>query len=613
MFKGLRWQILALVMAGVVFSMSFAVRLTTTPDPTPPPPATQTPSTQVAQATDQPSDAPSATQPVATPIPLPTQPPVSDQSVLALVSQDEIPTFVEGVVGQMQRLNPLFAHLNPVDRDITRLIFNGLTRINEYGEPVPDLAESWVISRDGIEYVLRLRDNVLWQDGTPFTAEDVLFTIALLADDDFTIDPELSGFWRTIEVQKIADNLLRFRLAQPLSSFLTKLTIGILPEHILRGTHVTDLAQHPFNLSPVGTGAYQLEAFRTLDGERVNIVDLRLSATYPQWATDHNHSIARLRFHLFDTFPQAVDALSQGIIHGLATQELIQRGDMLAVRNTQIYTTVSQRVGMLIFNWDEGEDRRFFTEQRVRVALQMGLNTRVPVESRLANRAIAADSPIAIGSWAYSPDLNLPNTDSGTARQMLQTANIVWERVAEIADDDDDNQEASAPFALSDIAFTILTPDLPALVSLAEEIAIQWSILGINVTVESVDTSTHERRLTSGEFDVAIVELPLGSDPDIYRYWHAGQYPDGLNYGAVIDDGLSELLERARRDANGINRIALYRQIQRRFIDRAIAIPLYYPLFTYVVHQNVNGVQLGFIGNKSDRFRTLHDWRFVTP
>jgi peptide/nickel transport system substrate-binding protein len=83
--------------------------------------------------------------------------------------------FAEGMVGSPQYLNPLLADNNPVDREITSLVFDGLTRY-ERGQLVPALAESWAISEDGRSVLFTLRDDVFWHDGEPFSSDDVAFT-----------------------------------------------------------------------------------------------------------------------------------------------------------------------------------------------------------------------------------------------------------------------------------------------------------------------------------------------------------------------------------------------------------------------------------------------------
>ncbi len=93
--------------------------------------------------------------------------------------------------------------------------------------------------------------------------------------------------------------------------------------------------------------------------------------------------------------------------------------------------------------------------------------------------------------------------------------------------------------------------------------------MNLNVTVDAVDQATYQPRLKAHDFDAALVEYSLGgsADPDVYDFWHEGQYPDGKNYGGVSDRRISELLEKARQDPFGINRVQDYQQFQRDFVD----------------------------------------------
>lgn len=580
MLRGFRWQFLALVMALALFVFSLITRLSD-------PPATPVTAPQI-------EPTPSLT-PESTPNPgVVIAPPVSG----------EIVTFREGLIGSVQRLNPLLADLNPVDRDITALIFEGLTRSNAYGEPEPALAESWVISSDGLDYIVRLRSDVLWQDGMPFTAADVLYTMSVLRSPDFPGAAEVGAFWRTVETEQLDERLIRFRLTQPLGSFLDKLRIGILPAHALQGTDAAALLSHPFNLSPIGTGPYQLEALRGSDG--IDTVDLRAAPVYRQRPEGQTgYSLDRLRFHLFNGFDQALNALSSGEIDGLAARNRYERAPLLNVARTaslSTHTTYEPTLGIIIFNWQRDEVR-FFREQRVRLGLETGMDRSSVIERALPNAAVQADSPLLPGSWAYAGELVWPAYDPTAARALLETANLR-------TDDDDATEEATAepsPYLLS---FNLLTPDDPALVGMMREIATQWAQLGINVTVIPADAPTYHSRLDSGDFDAALIELSLGgsADPDVYAFWHQGQYPDGKNYGGVDDRRISEVLERARQEASGINRMVYYDRFQRDFVERAIALPMYYPLYTYVTAAEVEGVQLGFIASPADRFMTIRNW-----
>jgi len=64
-------------------------------------------------------------------------------------------TYIEGIAGNPNAINPILCQSNPVDQDLAALIFTGLTRVSDTGEIVPDLAESWEITRDGTIYSIR--------------------------------------------------------------------------------------------------------------------------------------------------------------------------------------------------------------------------------------------------------------------------------------------------------------------------------------------------------------------------------------------------------------------------------------------------------------------------
>lgn len=589
MLRGFRWQLAALIVSILIFGATFVFRLS-----------------ERSQAELEPTPTPTtlALAPTAVPTEVIQPTIVAAEATPEIVGDPEViegvQTFREGVVGRVTRLNPILAAPGSPEADITSLIFEGLTRINEFGEAEGLLAESWIVSRDGLEYVFRLRQDVLWQDGTPFSADDVVYTLSSLGNRDFPGLSEVRNFWSTIEIEKLDTHLVRFRLAQPLSTFPVNLTIGLLPEHAMRGTTAAQLVTHPFNLTPIGTGQYQLEGLRSNNGTTIDAVDLRVAPVYRQRVEAQNRLFAmeRVRFQLYPTFEAATQALATGDIDGLAARHMNERRALLDVSGVNIHTAIEPTLGVLIYNWDE--DVRFFSEQRVRNALQVGLNRENPVISQLNNRAVVADSPLLFTSWAYAGGLTWPAPDPAEALTLLEQANVRSEPVPE-------GTEEAAPTE-SPLTFSILTVADASITAIAQQIASQWAQYNLTVTVESVPPEIYISRLEIGDFDAAIVELSLGADPDVYAYWHVGQYPDGLNYGGMADDRLSELLERARRETNGLNRVDLYRTFQRTFIERGVAIPLYHPLYTYAVRQTIEGVQLGFISTPSDRLRTLGRW-----
>jgi peptide/nickel transport system substrate-binding protein len=615
MLKGLRWPLLALLMASGLLILAWITRPENTPEPTPEP-ATAAP---LALSTPVPTSAPEAITPVSLPAAIPAAP----ENIL-----------VEALVGQIHKLNPLLATYNAVDRDITSLIFEGLTTTNDYGEIIPDLAKSWTVSQDGLEYLFELRDDVLWQDGLPFTAQDVVFTMNVMSDPRFPGAESLYKFWRTVEVDALSEHLIRFRLTQPLASFPDQLRIGIVPAHVLEGTPVEALGQHPFNLSPIGTGPYQIEALTSSQGQ-IDGIQLRVAPVYrqrPEGAV--GYQLDRVVFRTYPSAEAALDAYQQGEVNSISVVNPTDQAAAEQLPGLSLYTTIQPHVGALIYNW-KNDKVRFLRNPRVRLALAYAINRTELVNKHLAGQAIVADSPLLMTSWAYEAGLTWPGYDPEQAKALLDMSQAAFEAPSTEPTATPASEEGAAPemtatpetevtptataepeaAAPVERAITILTLDDPALIALANDIAASWAQVGFEADVKVVDAAKLQTRLQEGKFQAALVEFSFepSADPDPYVFWHQGQYGTGQNYGGMDDRRISEALEGARRDPNGINRVVYYHRFQELFAERAPALVLYYPLYIYAADSRLQGVQLGFLSTPSDRFRHIQDWTFTTP
>ncbi len=579
MLRGCRWQFLLFLLAGLSLAAGLVWRDFASSDP------------------DQQNNIPAPASTAADP----TQDTVPDTTPAINVADGGagIPTFREGLVGSLAHVNPLLAAPGSLEAEVAGLIYEGLTGLNSEGEPVPELAANVTVTSSGLEYVVTLRDDVLWQDGVPFTATDVKFTVSLLQARDFPADPAIVRFWRTVEVDVLAANVLRFRLSQPLGSFLDRLTLPVLPWHALQGTAPPQLLEHPFNWSPVGTGRWQLEALRHRENGELVQVDLRLAPTWRGRSEGTNIPAgSRLRLELFRDFEEALEALADGAVDGLAARTMQQQRATLALADQNTFHlafSTDQRVALLIFNWQR-EESVFLRDQRVRLALASSMDREAVVAQTLGNRAVIANSPLWPGAWAWTGDLDWPHEDLDAARWLLETA-----RAREVGDESGDSNA---------LAFRVLTFEDAELEAMLQAFAGQWARAGIEASVEALPEPAYWQALRDGDFDAALVEYSAGhsTDPDIYAFWHVGQYPDGLNFGGVDDRRLSELLERARREPWSINRAAMYQEMQETFAERVIAIPLYHPVVIYATGPAVGGMQLDRTGISANRFEGLEAW-----
>ena len=591
MFRSFRWQFIALIIAVALFTASAIHRISRQTDHS----VSVSSTPFIFAAASTPTKAPANTRDPIT---------ANDDPLEAEArSERSLPLYREGMFGSVQRLNPLLAHLNPNDNDISSLIFEGLFVTNEYGEVVPRLATELVISGDGLEYVVILREDVKWQDGINFDADDVVFTMSLLSDPEYTKFSPAGEFWQTVETQKLSDHLLRFRLAQPLGSFPRLLTIGMLPEHALRGTTVSKLVQHPFNLTPIGTGPYQLDSLQVSEGNVIDAVELALSPVFQERPQARDgYTLSRLRFQFYPDVDAALQAYASGEVNALAN--IAPRESLLSLPQSQILTQVNSSLFVLIFNWRD----RPFSDRKIRQALSLSLDVPSLTERQLGSSATYADSPYTPGSSVYSPNTNWTSYDLVQATTLLEAAGILEKE----DESDDSSEDESTPVPASESRFSLLVEDSTALIDLAREIAAQWTSIGLEFEIEAIDVSELTNRLETGRFDSAIVTQRIGADPDLFRFWHPAQIGKGQNFGAASNDEIAELLEKARREIYSTRRADFYRQLQEAFAEQVIAIPLYYPLYTYVLRDTIEGVQLGYVATPADRFRGIREWRPVT-
>ncbi len=177
----------------------------------------------------------------------------STYSVTTVLAPDRGGVYREGVAGNPKYLNPLLCDATDVDLDLCSLLYRGLTRIDKNGRVTPDLAEGWRIS-EGVDYVFRLKPDQYWHDGQQVTVDDVIFTVSVLQDPEVYSLPDLTSLWRSVQVEKIDDLQVRFRLTEPFTPFWTihpsvccRNTSGVMSQpRIWR--------RKPLNATPIGNG-----------------------------------------------------------------------------------------------------------------------------------------------------------------------------------------------------------------------------------------------------------------------------------------------------------------------------------------------------------------------
>ncbi len=505
-------------------------------------------------------------------------------------------TYYEALVGQPARFNPLLDALNRVDRDVDRLIYCGLIRFDSQGLPQGDLAESWGISQDGTIYNFALRSGVTWHDGHPVTAEDVAFTVDLLRNPALPIPADVRSFWSEVEVTPLGDGrTVQFKLPEAFAPFLDYLTFGVLPKHIWGEMAPEEIPQAALNLQPVGCGPYRFDHLIVKEG-RITGVVLQANEDYYLGRP----FIDEVTFRYYGSPQAALKAYQDGEVLGIDRITTDILNPALAEPHLNFYTARLPRMTLILFNLQNPEVA-FFQDLAVRQALYQGLNREWMVGHILHGQALLANGPIFPGTWAYDEDLPEVTYDPEGAIKILREAGYTFP---------EEGAQARAKDDLS-LSFTLVYPDDPTHQALAEAIQEDWAALGVQVTLTPV---AYERLISDylepREYQAALVDLDLSRtpDPDPYPFWHQAMITGGQNYSMWDDRRASEYLEQARTTPDIAKRAQLYRNFQIYFTRQWPALPLFYPLYTYAVDDQVKGIRLGPVFDLSDRFRNIHKW-----
>lgn len=538
--------------------------------------------------------------------PSPTSPPLG-----------EARPYREGIVGGPVSVSPLTAR-SQVDRDLVALVFSGLVRNGPGSTLVPDLADHWSVDDSGRTWTVTLRDDATWHDGQPVTSADVLFTIHTLQDPDYA-GPD-AGSWSEVTVAAPTDRMVTFTLTTPLGDFLQALTQPIAPAHLLSDVPITFLPEHPFGQSPVGSGPFALVE---LTATSATLVPARPGAGFEPDPDPSAVATDSLASALPTERPERPIPYLAGMEFRFALDpgnliSAFDAGELDAVSNLPIQTAVgvAQAPGARLLRYpgttlttvllNQRPDHPEFRDTAVRTALLAALDRRSIIDDVFAGAAVAANGPIPPSDEWYDKESD-PDVvfDPAAAVKMLEKAR--WTK----KDDGWYLDGGKTP-----LTFEVLSPTSesnPVLFATAEAVVAAWQSIGIDATHVSLAPSDFASgRLATGAFDIAITDIAIGMDPDLYPLLASTQtLTGGSNISGVQDERLDRLLAKARAPGSDAARAAAYSALQKHLATGAFMLPIAFADEVTVVSDTLQGTEVRQVADPSDRFWDVLTWRLA--
>ncbi len=496
------------------------------------------------------------------------------------------PIYREGVVGIPSSINPLTARTQ-ADRDLSRLVFSGLVARGVGPTYVPDLATSWTADAAMRIWTFNLSPTARWQDGQPVTAEDVVFTVGMLKDPAYR--GPLANSWREVNVAEVDPLTVQFTLATPLAGFLEDALVGILPQHLLGGVAVIDLADSSFSNQPVGSGPFRLVHWDSTSADLTPATTVASPALLPgiemEFFSDPADLAAAYRAGSLD----AADGLAPADAVALASQA----GSRLLTYPGTTFTSVA-------LNLRPGHLE--LAPAAVRKALLQALDRPAMIAGVLAGTGSQAESPIPPSSWAFDPNASVAQASNPTAAAVALKA-AGWKK---------GSTGWLAPKAKTPYALDLLSPDQasnPIAWATAELVASQWRTFGFKVTHVALPPADLVSRLGAGTFEAALVEVNIGLDPDLYPLFASSQaVTGGANLTGIQDSTLDARLVAARAPGTLAVRKAAYSKLQAALVANPPMLPLFFQDDLVVLNSRVVGPQIRSLGDLSDRYWDVLAW-----
>jgi peptide/nickel transport system substrate-binding protein len=496
------------------------------------------------------------------------------------------------IVGYDREPDTLNRFSTHILEDIQTCIVEGLTTTDEdmrvvplLAQEVPTIGNGGVLLRGdgGMDVTWRLRPNVTWHDGTPFTSADVKFTVDAINSPAY--NPESTdGFDRISSVDTPDPLTAIVHYKEIYAPYDIQFIRGALPKHVLEGRDI-DRAQD-YNRNPLGTGPYHVVEWKA--GEHI-----LLERVPHYWRGDAFPRIRRLLFKFVANTNTRVAQLKSGEVHVVALVPWDKLREISAVPAIVIRKTPGNAYEHVTLN-----EQHFppFADVRVRRALILALDRELYARSILEGLAPVAHGPIQPVSWAYTADITRYGFDPSRARALLDEAG--WKVGANGIRERDGRR----------LAFTLITQAGYAIrENMAQAIQRQLRDIGVDVNVELQDGTAISSIWFEGRFDAMLHWWQMPSDPELTTFFAADRTPPaGRNINYFRNDELTRLLYASDRTVDRGERTRLLRRAQAIIADAVPEIPLY----TVTRLDAVPSALQGFKGNPTNTgiFWNVHEW-----
>jgi peptide/nickel transport system substrate-binding protein len=506
--------------------------------------------------------------------------------IFGLFSSD---VYAEATYGDLPQINPLYAEVLPVNRDLSRLIYAGLVRYNpESREFVPDLAD-FNVNAELTEYRFQLKDGLKWHDGEALTAKDVVFTFNDVIKNPNFPNQILAQAFVDASVEAVSEREVVFKLKNPNAYFLSNLIVGLLPYHLFSEVPVAEIGQEFDDKSLVGAGPFMVTDLLIEDDAGYLKFELKRFADY----VHGKPGLKRFDFYVFADLESLLNQQELFAGTGLIPDQPATR---LGADFERAYFSLPQYTALFL-----NQSNSILATERMRKVLK-NLFDKNYLASTLKSKQVIAGPYFFLEELDKIPDraLLLLSKQLDSYGWRLNSATGIRENdkgeklkfilLAKNQEDQDKNAEV-------DIV-------LEHIVDSAREV-------GILIELDRVDASTYAAKLVNKSYDIVLAGQDLGYNLDAFAFWHSSQTgPETVNLSNFANISADKILEQLRREPDQTKQFELLKRLNETLKAEAPAIFLYTQKYLFTFDNSLkNRTILDAYATISDRFYGVHEWK----
>lgn len=436
------------------------------------------------------------------------------------------------------------ATLNPITSsdayasNIQGYIYESLIRRNPKTlELEPELAESWEISEDHLQYTFHLKRNIRWHDGHPFTAKDILFSFERINDPRVDAAHLRNYYQDILKLEVIDEYTVRYHYRSPYFRALEFCGgIPIVPSHLFGPAD--DFNQHPIGRNPIGTGPYRFLHWET--GK-----ELVLVRNENYWG-ERPH-LDRIVFKIIADSTASFQVLKQGGLDVSSLRPIQWEKQTQSKRFKENFKKLKYYSPSYSYiGWNNSKPP--FNDSRVRTAMTMLLDREMILDRLMFGLGTVVSGTFYVKSPEYNQSISPHPYDPAAAVELLRDAG--WKDTNGDGILDKDGRPFVFEFAMSAGSRS------------AEQIAtiLQENLkrVGIHMEIRKLEWAVFAQKIEARNFDAYTMGWSLGWESDPYQIWHSSQAEKGSNYVGFVNAEADSIIETARMEFDPEKRRKLY-------------------------------------------------------